>query len=178
MELISDEYRALNARAHEDNNGYGVSGHRHHKVVLALLERFGCASMLDYGCGQASLGKMIKRLSPVAVANYDPAVPEYNKHPEPADLVVCTDVMEHVEPLYLTRVLEDLTRLTNKAIFFEIACRPAKRILADGRNAHILQQPGPFWYETLRWHFDILEYRAQPNHSVQLVCVPKGAAWE
>lgn len=178
MELISDEYRALNARAHQDNNGYGVSGHRHHKKVMALIERFGCASVLDYGCGQATLGKMLKRLSPASIVNYDPAVPEYSSPPLPADLVVCTDVMEHVEPLYLSNVLEDLARLTNKAIFFEIACRPAKRVLADGRNAHLLQHPAPFWYETIRWHFDVLEFYAQPRHSVQLVCVPRGAAWE
>lgn len=178
MELISEEYRALNAREHEANNGYGVNGHRHLKTVLNLVDRFGAATVLDYGCGQANLSKHAKRVSPALFINYDPAVPLYSALPAPADVVACTDVLEHVEPLNLSFVLEHIASLTNKAAFFEIACRPAKRVLSDGRNAHINLHDGLFWFDTLRWYFDIVEMHAQPKHSVQLVCVPRGSVWE
>lgn len=175
--LISDEYRTLNAKQHERNDGYGVNGHRHLQTVLKLIEKHAAASVLDYGCGRAALAKHAKRVSPVPFRCYDPAVPEYAQLPEPADLVVCTDVLEHVEPLYLVEVLMHIAGLATKAVFFEIACRPAKRVLDDGRNAHILLRDGDFWLDTVRSHFDVSEYMARPGHSVVLVGQPGGTLW-
>lgn len=178
MELISEQYRALNAREHEAQNGYGVNGHRHLKTVLNMVSRLGAKTVLDYGCGQGSLAKHARRVSEALFINYDPAVPEFATLPLPVDLVVCTDVLEHVEPLLMSNVLEHIQGLACKGAFFEIACRPAKRVLSDGRNAHINLHDGMFWLDTIRWYFDIVEMHASPKHSVQLVCVPRGTAWE
>ena len=177
--LISDEYRALNAREHQAQNGYGVMGHRHLPAIMKLAEALKCTTALDYGCGQATLAKHAKRVSPLKFQCYDPAIEEYSVAPEPADIVVCTDVLEHVEPECLGEVLEHIGRLTLKVAFLEIACRPAKRVLADGRNAHINQRPGEFWIDTVRsiCNFEVREYQAKPGHSVVMICHPEGMLW-
>lgn len=176
--LISDQYRTENFRQHTESTGYGERGYKHLQDVLYVLQREGCQSALDYGCGKGSLSHHARRVSPVVIANYDPSVPQFSADPAPADLVVCTDVMEHVEPLCLQDVLEHIASLAQKAVYFQIACRPAKRILSDGRNAHLLIREPYFWFDTLRHHFDITEFKALPEHSVIVSGRRYGAAYK
>src|SRR5262245_26025117 len=96
--LISDSYRAENAYQHAQNNHYGVNGHIHLNTVLGIAERAKCLTAIDYGCGQGSLAAHAKRLSPMVWQCYDPAVERFSALPTPADMLVCTDVLEHVEP--------------------------------------------------------------------------------
>lgn len=175
--LISDEYRALNRKAHEEATGYGTGGYKHLDAVLRLAEQYGAETVLDYGCGQATLYKHARRVSPLKFSNYDPALEQYSAEPAPADMVVCTDVLEHIEPLMLPNVLAHIAGLTQKVAFLEIACRPAKRVLADGRNAHLLVRDGYFWFDTLREHMDVVRFIGKPGNSATLVCVPGGTAW-
>lgn len=113
--------------------------------------------MLDYGCGKGVLAEI---LSWVKIQNYDPAVPEWAREPAPADLVVCTDVLEHVEPDCLDAVLDHLQRLTLKALFVEIGLVPAFKHLDDGRNAHLIVQPVEWWLPRLWQRFSL--------HSVEM----------
>ena len=71
---------------------------------------------------------------------FDPAFPEYGD-PQPADLVCCIDVLEHIEPEFLDSVIAELARITIKLGFFTIATGPATKTRADGGNAHLIQQP-------------------------------------
>lgn len=177
MKTISDEYRALNRREHEAADGYGIRGHLHLKHVLHLAERSKSTSVLDYGCGQATLAKHARRVSEIPFACYDPAIPEYAADPEPADLVSCTDVLEHIEPLYLGSVLEHIATLAQRAVYLQIACRPAKRVLSDGRNAHLIVREPHQWFDMIREHFEIIEYKAAPGHSVIIIGRKLGASW-
>lgn len=176
--LISDQYRAENHRQHTESQGYGERGYKHLDDVLHVLRRDQCTSALDYGCGKASLSKYARRVCEVPIANYDPAIPEYADEPQAADLLVCTDVLEHIEPLSLHDVLKHMQSLCDKAFYFQIATRPALRILSDGRNAHLLVKPAYFWFDTLRQYFDITEFRAQPGHGVVVCGKPLGVAYE
>lgn len=176
--LISDQYRAENYRQHTQSQGYGERGYKHLDDVLHVLRRENCQSALDYGCGKATLSKYARRVCEVPIANYDPAMPDYAAEPQPADLLICTDVLEHIEPLALQDVLEHMRGLCDKAFYFQIACRPAQRILSDGRNAHLLVQPPYFWFDTLRRSFDITEFRSLPGHSVVVAGKPLGVAYE
>lgn len=56
----------------------------------------------------------------LSVTNYDPAVDEFNIAPEPAELVVCTDVIPLVGIDYLEPVLDDIDRCTVRALFIVI----------------------------------------------------------
>jgi hypothetical protein len=138
--LISDEYRDMNRRLHAAGD-YGASGERWAETVRGVHQKMGGGTILDYGCGQRTLEKGLG----LPIANYDPCIAGLDAPPEPADLVVCTDVLEHVEPEMLPEVLDDLRRVTRRIGFFVIANRPAAKVLPDGRNAHLIQE-GPRWW--------------------------------
>lgn len=149
--LISAEYQDLNVRLHRENLAYGVGGGRHAKTVLDLAEKLKTTSILDYGCGKSYLAKAI----PFPIWEYDPAIPEKSESPRPADLVVCTDVLEHVEPDKLSLVLDDLRRCIKQVGYFTVHTGPAKKHLADGRNTHLIQKPKRWWHKTLTKFFTV-----------------------
>lgn len=144
-ELISDEYRALNAQLHRDNLAYGVGGGKYAATVLKLAETLKTHSILDYGAGKGYLAKALH----VPIWEYDPAIPEKAAAPRPADLVVCLDVLEHIEPDKLLPVLGDLARCTKRLGYFVIHTGPSSKSLADGRNAHLIQENKGWWRKRL-----------------------------
>ena len=70
-------------------------------------------------------------------------------------MVACIDVLEHIEPAYLTGVLDDLKRLTEGVAFLSIHTGPAVKVLSDGRNAHLIQQPMEWWLPQIWERFDL-----------------------
>lgn len=169
--LITDEYKALNRKLHEERADYGTSGSRHAPTVLKLCESLKTTSVLDYGCGKGTLANNI----PFPIWEYDPCVPGKDEQPRAADIVVCTDVLEHVEPARLGDVLGNLAALTKKVGYFVIATRPAKKNLPDGRNAHLIQKPVSWWRETLARYFEIGQVFDANPQEVQVVVGPRKA---
>jgi len=161
---ITPEYAAQNRLMHETGT-FGMSGGRWVQPVLALCEQLGTRDILDYGCGQRTL----ERFLGFPIANYDPCIPGLDAPPAPADIVVCTDVLEHVEPDCLDEVLDDLRRVTRVAGLFLIATRPAERVLADGRNAHLIQQPKSWWLPRLERRFRVSQVRDLPGEFAAIV---------
>jgi uncharacterized Rossmann fold enzyme len=150
-DLISTEYVALNAQLHRDNLAYGVGGGKYAETVKQLREKTKSESVLDYGAGKGYLAKSLD----FPIWQYDPAIPEISASPRPADLVVCTDVLEHIEPEKLQFVLDDLRRCVKKIGFFIIHTGAAQKTLADGRNAHLLQHGENWWRKKLERFFTI-----------------------
>jgi len=161
--LISEAYRDLNARLHAEEPFYGTSSKLWAGYVdkLAREELYG--SILDYGCGK---GILARELSPRGfnVSEYDPAIPGKDQKPDPAELVVCTDVLEHIEPDKINAVLRDLKRVTQCKLFFNIATRESKKTLADGRNAHLLVRDKNWWADKLGKFFYIVVWEVRPDH--------------
>jgi 2-polyprenyl-3-methyl-5-hydroxy-6-metoxy-1,4-benzoquinol methylase len=151
-ETISAEYCDLNAKLHKENMAYGVGGGKHAPTVLKLLANPALRSVLDYGCGKGALGKALGDAG-IPIWEYDPAIPEKSESPRPADLVVCTDVLEHVEPDKIDYVLADLARCVKQVGYFVIHTGKSAKTLADGRNAHILQHDKAWWAEKLEKYF-------------------------
>jgi hypothetical protein len=142
--MITEAYKKLNAELHKTDQAYGISGIRYVELVREL-SNWGRRPILDYGCGKAMLSQ---QLGPAyRVTNYDPCIEGLDARPMPHDVVVCTDVMEHVEPEFVDDVLKDIRRLAKEFAFFSICIRPAQKILADGRNAHISLHPVAWWKE-------------------------------
>jgi hypothetical protein len=150
-ELISAEYREQNKLLHETNISYGVGGGKHAELVQKLVKAGGYQSILDYGAGKMYLAKKL----PFPIWSYDPAIPEIAAPPRPADLVCCTDVLEHIEPEKLAYVLADLRRCVQKVGFFTINTGPAKKTLPDGRNTHLIQKNKEWWISQLNQFFTI-----------------------
>lgn len=132
---------------------YGAYSDKWAPQVLALSEYLGATSVLDYGCGQGKLLQALRGLNPALhVDGYDPAVPIYAELPEAADLVVCTDVLEHIEPDCLAAVLAHMASVTGRWMFGVIATRPATRKLSNGQNAHMIIETSKWWSDTLANH--------------------------
>lgn len=143
MILITDDYVKLNAELHESNSAYGTSGSMYTTDVLWVYANIGAQNILDYGAGKGLLRKSLP--DSLVVREYDPAIENIATRPEKADLVTCTDVLEHIEPECLAEVLEDINNLSMKGVFLSISCRPAKKFLSDGRNAHLIVEK-PMWW--------------------------------
>lgn len=149
--LISEEYRNLNKRLHELKKSYGIGGKRFVQHVIKICDHLGSRDVLDYGCGKGTLAANL----PFQIKQYDPALPELSKLPEPADLVVCTDVLEHIEPEFIQNVLDDLVRTTKNTGLFTVATKPAVKKLEDGRNAHLIINTLGWWVAQLERRFHI-----------------------
>jgi len=151
-DLITPGYAEQNRLLHEMEPSYGTSGQKWGRYVERLIEGERFKTILDYGCGKGTLAAVLPGYK---IAEYDPCIAGKDDRPQPAELVVCTDVLEHIEPSLIDNVLADLRALTQKKLFFNIATRPAKKSLPDGRNAHILLQPPIWWFEKLKEHFTL-----------------------
>lgn len=163
--LITDAYRQLNAQLHASHESYGTHGHELATEVTALCQRAGTQDVLDYGCGKSTLAASLA----FPIHQYDPAIPEHAALPQPADIVVCTDVLEHIEPELIDNVLNHLQTLVKRYGLFIIATEPAMKTLADGRNAHLIVQPQAWWIEKLQSRFHMLKTKAQKANFVALV---------
>ncbi len=169
-DLISPDYLALQKELHSHGK-YGISSGRWVGPLKALIARYRAETVLDYGCGR---GKLKAGLGDI-VREYDPAIPGKDAEPKGADIVVCTDVLEHIEPDKLDNVLAHLRGLTGKLLFFNIATRPAGKFLADGRNAHLIIEPGSWWRARLVKHFHIVLWD-DLGHEVNGEAVPLAAS--
>lgn len=152
-ELCSPAYRAqLHAMAEKGAwSGGGVS---YVKEIARLCHKSEARSVLDYGCGFVDLEKeFIKaKLSfdtPFRVQSFDPGVPGRDTLPEPADVVMCVDCLEHVEPDRVQNVINHIHSLTIKCALLVIATRPAEKRLPDGRNAHLTIDSVSWWTHQL-----------------------------
>jgi 2-polyprenyl-3-methyl-5-hydroxy-6-metoxy-1,4-benzoquinol methylase len=156
-DLISAEYLAEQKRLHADPKGYGGRGSKWAKVVADLIVEGSYTEVLDYGCGQATLGDAVAKLNPLPGrlfnwVDYDPARKEHADVPaQTYDLVVCTDVLEHIEPEKIDAVLAHLRTCTRKGgeLFTVISTVPTEKRLSDGRQAHILLQDRIWWTHRL-----------------------------
>jgi len=151
--LISDEYVALNKNLHADNPLYGSKSWKQLENVVHSLDLKAGDTLLDYGCGKASLQRELAKRS-INVVSYDPAISAYAKHPSeykeyPFEYVVCMDVLEHVEPDMLPHVLDDIQKSFTKKAFILISTEPSNKTLKDGRNAHLIIQARNFWMDRL-----------------------------
>lgn len=158
--VISEKYRDLNSQLHAERPDYGVGGKNYIEIVTQVALLVNAESILDYGCGKNTLGNSLPQFN---VTPYDPAIPAYATPPEPHDLVVCTDVAEHIEPAYLENVLDDLAAVTKKVLIIVVATRPAKKILADGRNAHLIQENSAWWLPKLQKRLQLDSFQNYNN---------------
>lgn len=166
----------------ELKRGYGISGKDYVGqvciMISQLLKKYKSGlTLLDYGCGQGTFKNMLPPIKGIETIMYDPCIEKHSKHPEPADIVVCTDVLEHVEPECVENVLNDLQKLTKKIAFISICLTPAIKNYSDGRNAHLSLLGKDIWYAKLRKRFRIienLESKSRGGHDIlTVVCQAK-----
>ena len=145
-ELISEEYRSQLEQLHEARADFGRQSPEWAGYLRALCRSLDTYDVLDYGCGKGELALHL----PFRVKLYDPGMPKFAASPVAADILVSTDVLEHIEPDKLTPVLEHMAAMTKRLAFIHIATRSAKKTLPDGRNAHLIVQPPRWWKAALQ----------------------------
>lgn len=168
--LVSDEYREVlketHARAGE--KGWGNTANtKYYGVIKNLIERREIKEVLDYGAGWGGVKHALaKDLPDVIVHEYEPSRDEVSAPPKPCDFVICCDVLEHVEPDLFEDVLDDLERVITDTAYITLFFYPAKRVLADGRNAHLIVKPFEWWLRVLSHRFYIRQARKFDHRQV------------
>ncbi len=148
-DYIASEYRRL----HAANKFGGACLGKHIPEIKELIKQYDCESILDYGCGKATHHKKAK-LSNVTL--YDPYYEPYSKRLEGSfDMVICTDVMEHIPEEDVGKVLAELIDRTNKVLFLAICTKPALKKFSDGTNVHLTVKPSEWWNDMLATHKNI-----------------------
>lgn len=156
--LITEDYRAQQAMLHANPN-YGVASVQFAPLVSQFINQFGVRQLLDYGAGKGRLAQNLKPAHEVKVTLYDPAIPQWSALPDPHEMVACIDVLEHIEPDCLDDVLDHLASLVQRLGFFTVHTGPAIKVLPDGRNAHLTQQPARWWLPKLLDRFELLMFQ-------------------
>jgi hypothetical protein len=156
--ITSPEYQQQLKKLHEQKKNFG------NRTVMPdmlkrLIESEEINSILDFGCGKGLLANEIKISYPkITVYGWDPAFNKENDLPNNVDLVITTDVLEHIELENLDDTLLKLKKISTRFQYHLIACHKAVVILPDGRNAHLIVRTPDWWQDVLRkLNFNILE---------------------
>jgi DNA-binding Lrp family transcriptional regulator len=149
--MISNDYQNLISNVKFKNllDKYDLT----HKFI----KDYSPTSVIDFGCSKGNLLKKIKEdfSSINEIYGYDPGVPEYSNLPNKSyDVLISTDVLEHIEPKFLNETLQLIESLFNKSAWLIIACYPAKKKLLDGRNAHLIVKSPEWWVEKINSTFN------------------------
>jgi hypothetical protein len=137
-----------NREFHTVRPDYGTFSSKWAKGIKSIKSKYNIDTILDYGAGKQALKKHFPDIQ-----SYDPGILEISAPPKPADLVVCTHVLEHVEPDLLENVLTHLFELTKKIFFISVKDGPSNKILPDGRDSNLIQKNMFWWLNVLEEHF-------------------------
>ena len=159
--LITEEYRKQNYELHKSLQAYGTGLKFNAQSLISVCEEMKTTDVLDYGCGKA--GRALSGEIPFKIKLYDPAIPEYTARPEPADIVLCLAVLEHVEPECLDEVIKDLYRVTKKFGIFLVDLKEGSVKLPNGQLAHCSIHTIDQWTAKFQRYFDVLETKDFKN---------------
>lgn len=142
--MISDEYKQQIAKLHGKKN-WGTTTTLG-KACHDAIEKYNPKSILDFGCGKGQITELLKQMYPEkTIYGYDPAF--HDSMPDNVDMIMSTDVLEHIEPDLLKSTLADLDSRCNIVQYHLIACFKSKKSLPDGRNAHLIIETPDWWQE-------------------------------
>ena len=118
--LISDEHRSLQYKLHVTSPDYGGEAVEYSPIISNIINSTQVDTVLDYGCGKGELANNLELDHRVAVHLYDPALPDIAESPDPQQMTVCVNVLDHVEDDCIDEVLDDLKRCTEYITFIVI----------------------------------------------------------
>lgn len=129
--------------------------------LISEVEKRGSATILDYGCGEAlhwhqkTLHNRTKNLTEVlgdklrGFYRYDPSYTLYDRKPTGLyDIVVCTDVLEHVPDHEVENLIKtiDSYLVPGGIAMYAISTIPSRNVFLDGTNMHINLKSKEEWY--------------------------------
>ncbi len=169
--LIDENYINQYKKLHDEDETYGTSSVMFKDEISLIIEYLKPKTVLDYGCGKGKLslvlGERFSDTSPktntvpssvngIHFYNYDPSIEKYNhidlKH---YDLIINTDVLEHIPEKDLDDVITKIASLSQK-VYFGLNHKKAAAILPNGENAHCTVKPQSWYKKLMSKHFDHL----------------------
>jgi len=156
---LIDSYKVLHQ---EEGKFKGISLVPLVPTLMSLVKENDCKTLLDYGCGKAipydkdrckevDLRHPIQKLCNLKSFDlYDPAYEKYATLPDKKyDIVVCTDVLEHIAEQDIDYVLTEILSHSKKIVFLNISCQPALKHFKEGKfkgkNVHISVFDPSWW---------------------------------
>jgi len=131
------------------------------KIIDDFCKEHKLKKIVDYGSGQGLTTKKLLELG-YDVIEYEPGIKEkrenfkiINSKNFQSDLLICTDVLEHIPEDELTDFLTDLFSYSSRLII-TICTREARLLLPNGENPHCTVRPGSWWIEQLSQYTNTL----------------------
>lgn len=139
-QYLIEQYRILH-----ETGVYGNTSGSLKDFIRPFVKALKPKSILDYGCGQSLLLDMLSPETNAELYKYDPAIEKHKTLvSQKMDMVICTDVLEHIPEDDLDGALETIkTKSSN--IIFTICCREAIHNLPDGQNCHCTVKEKKWW---------------------------------
>jgi len=144
MKLLSDGYLEALREKNARKPFTGTQGRYAGAVVQRVLKG---DRVLDFGCAHQALKTQLEFLQPsVRVVGYDPAIPSLSEFPDGKfDIIVATDVLEHIEPEYIADTLKLFDQRCTRAMFFVIGTVETGKKLSNGYDHHLIVQSRQAW---------------------------------
>lgn len=146
---------------------YGASSKKLFDKILTIVNEYKPKSMLDYGCGKSPLAVMLFDATHIPCYKYDPVFEEYCIIPiNKVDLVICTDVLQHIPESELDENLKEISNLGNLC-YYKIKCtdHPTRFPNGEPTNCTIYNK---YWWkgELLKYYCFIEELYCEDETSV------------
>lgn len=160
---------------HSMDDGFckGSALHKHIPYIAILVQEYDLNSILDYGCGKAQFWKENPHWRAMfewtgthrehALWLYDPGINETPAQEKRAwlaihntlplgryDLVVCTDVLEHVPEGDIPYTLDTILSKSRKFVYLNVSCYPATKTFPDGTNIHVTIKSRTWWKDQIK----------------------------
>jgi 2-polyprenyl-3-methyl-5-hydroxy-6-metoxy-1,4-benzoquinol methylase len=153
MILFSEQYKQELEHQHKTSE-WGIVGQYLIPDMKEIARQHNYKHILDYGSGSGNTARNL-RTSGFVVHEYEPGVEGKSAKPDPCEFVICTDVLEHIEPDYIDNVLKHISTVTLGHAYFSVCHRTASRLLTDGRNAHLIVEKYSWWENKISQYFNI-----------------------
>ena len=155
---VSADYKEALQELHEHSEwGVTGAGYAGESIVKLLQDNPEIRTILDYGCGEGTLKAYVEEqgITDREWTLYDPGMKAHAKKPEGQfDLVITTDVLEHVEVFMEKAVLQELKAYTKKYLYSDIACYLTRVKFESGpyigQDLHINLKAPDAWRESLK----------------------------
>ncbi len=120
------------------------------------LKKWQPITMLDYGCGKGAILSHLQNKYPnIKIEGYDPAVNMFDKiSRQNYECIFRTDAPEHTEPDHRHTVQKHINELSTKYLWLRIDTKPARKVLPDGRNAHLIIENIDWWTNLVNRHIN------------------------
>lgn len=176
--MINSKYKDiyLYEKIYSTTNQYGNTGYRYVDIIHKFILETKPISILDFGCGQGSLKKALGSRF-IEIDEYDPAIKHKSILRKQAyDLVITTDVLEHIYEDEINIFLYDILSLSPSYMIHVISTRPASKILPDGTNAHKTIKNQNWWknkiFESTKYKTSIIDSNIYKQHLIDIdTCV-------